>query len=152
MTETTMLPRVGKLRRVTGIAARAFCCLAMGALALSPLGCHDPYGGLSRADHDKARDALDKALTAWRNGEPATKWAAETAPIRFVDDSWIKGHALVDYQIVSIRANIDGYPEAVVRVTIQPKGAPRRESEALYGINLRKANQVSIGRDPMYNR
>jgi hypothetical protein len=120
------------------------------ALLLVLSGCGDSHGGLSQPDYDKARGALEKALTAWKNGEPATKWTAENAPIRFVDDSWIKGHALVGYQIVTIRANVDGYPEAVVHVTIQPKGGPRRESEALYGINIKKANQVSIGRDPMY--
>lgn len=127
----------------------SFWILVVAAL-LSLVGC-DTRGGLSQQDYDRAKDALDQALTAWQKGEPAKKWFATNASVRFVDDEWGKGNRLMKYEIVHIRANADGYPEAIVRLTIQQKkGNQQMEQEALYGINVKKANQVIIGRDPMY--
>jgi hypothetical protein len=120
--------------------------LALGLLA----GCGDSNGGLSKEDHDRAKESVEKALTAWKNGEPPTKWRAKDAPVRFVDDAWRKGQSLTEFEIVDVRANADRYPEVIVKLTIQTANGQKTESEALYNVNLTQANQVSIGRDPMY--
>lgn len=129
---------------------RVVCChLIAAAFVLLLAGCGSDRG-LSQADYEKAKGALEKALAAWKNGESAAKWTAKKAAIRFVDDSWIKGGALEKYEIVKIRANVDGFPEAVVKLTVKSKTGSSNESEALYGINLKDAKQIAIGRDPMY--
>jgi hypothetical protein len=122
--------------------------VAATAFLLGGAGCGS--NGLSPQDEERARGALEKALTAWQKGEPAAKWTAEKAPVRFVDDDWIRGSRLTDFQIVRLTANRDGYPEAVVRLSLKSaKGIPT-EQEALYGINVQRPGQVVIGRDPMH--
>jgi hypothetical protein len=123
-----------------------FLLLALGLLA----GCGDSGGGLSKEDREKAKESVEKALTAWKNGEPPTKWRAKNAPVRFVDEAWRKGQSLVEFEVVDIRANADGFPEVIVQLTIQTADGKKTESEALYNVNLTQPNQVSIGRDPMY--
>ncbi len=130
---------------------RLFAGLILIVMAGGMTGCSSPTGGLPQQDYEKAKTALEKGLNAWKNGESYKKWFAPKAPIRFVDDGWKKGQRLLDYEIVQIRANTDGYPEAIVRLTLQsPKGNSQTTEEGLYGINVKEPNQVAIGRDPMY--
>lgn len=138
-------------RKTTSRLPLMLACLAAVFISLPIAGCGPAHGGLPEQDYKKAETALKKALAAWKSGEPAKKWSSKKSPVRFVDDSWKKGDQLVDYAITTIRANTDGFPEAIVKLTVKPaKGGEQRTVEALYGINVKKADQVSIGRDPMY--
>ncbi len=124
-------------------------CLLV-ALILGASGCSST--GLSDADYQRAKSSLEAALDAWKNGEDAKKWAAKDAKIRFVDDDWLRHKKrLVSYKIVQLKANTDGFPEAIVELTTAPqKGDKQMTVKGLYGINITDPNKVSIGRDPMY--
>ncbi|MGF1581351.1 MAG: hypothetical protein ACFCD0_18665 [Gemmataceae bacterium] len=121
------------------------------ALVITITGCGQSTG-LSSEDYERAKTSLEAALDAWKKGEDAKKWYAKDAKIRFVDDDWIRHKKrLVDYKIVQIQANTDGYPEAIVELTtVQGKDKKETSVKGLYGINIKKPNQTSIGRDPMY--
>ncbi len=118
------------------------------AVPLLAAGCNS--SGLSAAEYDRAQRSLEQALEAWKRGEAAKKWAAETAPVRCVDLEWNQGYRLLDFQIVGLTADSNGYPEARVRLSVQKAKGPAEERDALYGINLKKGNQVVISRDPMF--
>ena len=119
---------------------------ALFTVLLSASGCGDSYGGLSEAQHKRAKSALESALNAWQNGEHPRKWALRNAPVRFLDDAWPKKMKLLEYEILEIRARGDKTPEAIVRLkTRSPKGV-ELEQKALYGIDLRSKAQISIGR------
>lgn len=134
------------MRFVLSSAGKTLLMLvALGTLA----GCGDS-SGLSEEDREKARQSVEKALTAWKDGEPPAKWRAKDAPIRFVDDAWRKGQTLVAFEIVEVRANVDRVPEVIARLTIKGRDGNQILSEALYNVDLNQPNQVSIGRDPMH--
>ena len=119
------------------------------AVVLSASGC-DSHGGLPEADYKRAKSALESALAAWQKGEPAKKWAVKNAKVRFLDDAWAQKQKLLEYEILEIRANKDKAPEAIVRLKTRSAKGVELEREALYGIDLRRSDQISIGRDPMY--
>lgn len=122
--------------------------LLMAAPFLS--GCGENHHGLPEGDYNRAKEALAKALQAWKNGEKPTKWTKKNVPIRFVDDAWLRGSTLVEFEIVELRANVDKAPEAMVKLQLRSKKGEESEREALYGINLKLPNQIAIGRDPMH--
>src|SRR5262245_25685797 len=75
---------------------------ALGCLMSFLAGC----GGGHRSDkdylppEDKARTALDTALAAWRNGQPAGKIAGAGTAVQAVDSQWQAGQKLASYEIV----------------------------------------------------
>jgi hypothetical protein len=84
-----------KLIQIAGVAATAFL------LSVAP-GC----GGASPAspaDTSEARRALDRALTAWREGKPATSLKSEEPPLEASDHQWKSGLHLVKYEVQNDR-------------------------------------------------
>jgi hypothetical protein len=84
-----------------------------------------------------ARESLEAALTAWRDGRPVGSIAGNSTPIRLVDSSWRSGENLAAFQVLG-EADVDGRKEFTVRLTMKE---PRGETEARYLVH---------GRDPVW--
>ncbi len=75
-------------------------------LALACLVAVSGCGGAERGheayipSEDRAKDALEKALAAWKNGQPHGTIEAGTAKINVVDSKWQSGQKLASYEIL----------------------------------------------------
>jgi hypothetical protein len=86
---------------------------------------------------DKARKALETALTTWQNGGPVGKIVNGPPAIEVIDSKWKAGQKLQSYQILQAVPG-DGPARFVVRLTLkQPPG----EQEVRY---------VVLGLDPLW--
>jgi hypothetical protein len=56
-------------------------------------------GAPKPADPAAAREALERALTAWTEGKPAESLKNESPPIVVSDHGWTSGARLIKYQI-----------------------------------------------------
>lgn len=112
--------------------------LGPGALALVLFGC-----GANRSELDvvpnaaKARTALEKALTAWKNGEKCGKLQGDAQGIEAVDRVWQAGGKLTAFEIV--RAEDKPGPRwFAVKLTLVGSAEPRM------------VNYVVLGLDPLW--
>jgi hypothetical protein len=80
-------------RELLEIAGRSVAAIALAAIT----GCGS--GPPAPADPAAARDALDRALGAWKDGKSAESLKETNPPIVVSDHSWTKGSRLVNYQI-----------------------------------------------------
>jgi hypothetical protein len=80
-------------RKLLQIAVRTAAAIATAALA----GCGS--GPPKPADPAAARDALDRALAAWKDGKSAESLKESNPPIVVSDHLWLNGSRLVRYQI-----------------------------------------------------
>ena len=70
----------------------------MAAMALSAAsGCG--AGPPTPADPAAARQALDRALTAWKEGRPVESLKNDSPPIVISDHAWTNGASLLRYEI-----------------------------------------------------
>lgn len=108
--------------------------MALAALALS--GC----SGANRNEldvvpgADKARAALEKALTAWKNGEPCGKIQAESPSIQVVDHVWQSGKKLSAFEILKAEEK-SGPRWFSVKLTYLGSAEPQVEAYAVLGID-----------------
>jgi hypothetical protein len=111
--------------------------VAATAAILAPLtGC-----GSSNAHYapsaSLARQSLEAALTAWRDGKPAGRIEGTQPPVSVIDSAWTNGQKLGDYSIQGEEAG-DGRHRFSVRLTMaEPKG----EKQVYYVVH---------GRDPVF--
>jgi hypothetical protein len=76
-----------------------FAGLAAGMLILSlTSGCGD-NGAAGTTDTNQARNALDRALSAWRDGKTADALKSEEPPLEASDHQWKNGLHLVKYEV-----------------------------------------------------
>ncbi len=81
---------ITKLREIT--------MLSTAAIVLSvPSGCGS--GPPKPADPAAAREALERALTAWKEGKSSESLKSENPPIVVSDHAWNNGTRLVKYEI-----------------------------------------------------
>jgi hypothetical protein len=80
-------------RRLLDIAGLTAAALALSALP----GCGS--GPPTPADPAAARAALDRALTAWKEGKPADSLKNDDPPIVVSDHAWSGGASLLNYRI-----------------------------------------------------
>src|SRR5437868_2495972 len=71
----------------------------------------------------QARAALEAALSAWKNGEPAGKIEGQPKPIQVIDNQWQKGRKLESYQILKAEP---GSGPIWFSVELQMKDAPAK--------------------------
>lgn len=70
-----------------------------------------------------ARQALETALTAWKNGQPVGAIEGGPAPIQVLDSDWYKGHKLDGFEILGDENAADGKRWFSVRLDLQkPRG------------------------------
>jgi hypothetical protein len=81
------------------IGRMPFAGLAAGVLILSVTsGCRD-NSAAGAADTNQARSALDRALSAWRDGKTADALKSEEPPLEASDHQWKNGLHLVRYEV-----------------------------------------------------
>lgn len=125
------------------------CWLAVLAAMAALAGC-GTSARLTAQDEAKVRQALNEGLTAWKKGESAKKWSATGATVRFVDNDWMNGDKLTDYQIVRVQPGVSGPPEAIVRLSLKAARGTVLEREVLYSVSFSNDKQTVVSRDPMY--
>jgi hypothetical protein len=116
--------------------SRSIGALKLAALLTALSGCgSDPARYTPTAD--VARQSLEAALTAWRDGQPIGSIERGAPPVRVVDSKWRLGEKLEAFQVLG-EADVDGRKEFTVRLTMkQPRGA-------------KEARYVVHGRDPVW--
>ncbi|HZV03971.1 MAG TPA: hypothetical protein VE999_02680 [Gemmataceae bacterium] len=87
---------------------------------------------------DKARQALEAALNAWRDGKKPGSVEGAPMPVQVVDSQWQSGKKLQSYEIVGEEPN-EGPRVFSVRLTLQqPSG---QQATTRYYI---------VGKDPLW--
>ena len=122
---------MGTCDRSRGVGA-----LALAALLTASSGCESDTARYTPTAN-VARQSLEAALTAWRDGRPVGSIAGNSPPVRVVDSSWRSGEKLAAFQVLG-EADVDGRKEFTVRLTMKE---PRGETEARYLVH---------GRDPVW--
>lgn len=105
---------------------------------------------LTAQDEAKVRQLVENGLSAWKKGESAKKWTTTGAAVRFVDNDWMNGDKLTDYQIVRVQSAGTGPPEAIVRLSLKPAKGPAVEREVQYTVSFGEDRQAVVSRDPLY--
>jgi hypothetical protein len=117
--------------RVPSVFGAAFCALVLAAVLL---GC----GGGATVDsfHPEdltARESLEKALNAWKNGGQASdSLTAGKTTIRLVDERWKEGAKLTSFEIAE-PLDVDGPPQFPVKLTLDGQGEPVAETYVVFG-------------------
>lgn len=78
---------------------------------------------------ETARQSLDAALTAWKNGQPAGEIQTVSPPIQVVDSVWAKGRKLESYDIMKEETQANGLRLFSVRLNL---GNPTAGEEVRY--------------------
>lgn len=86
-----------------------------------------------------AKEALEKALTAWQNGQaqPGPISGTSAPEIRAADERWLKGAKLKSFEIGE-PLDEDGPAKFPVKLTLEGADAPEEET------------YVIIGKDPLW--
>jgi hypothetical protein len=86
-------------------------------------GCSAPTNDKFVPTETKARESLEAALTAWKNGKKPEEIDAAPIKVQVADAQWQSGKKLIDFEIVS-QEHDEGTPTFSVRLTIQGKAQP----------------------------
>jgi hypothetical protein len=97
------------------------------------------------ASPDKARPALEAALTAWKGGKTPADLQAQSPPVYVKDPDFGRGRRLVDFRITS-----DGRPQGTgltydVTLTVQDGTRPPTPRSVAYRVATEP--QISIFRE-----
>ena len=105
-----------------------------GALIAVVAGCGG--GNTAESYHPEdltAQQALEKALTAWKNGEAKPDSLAAAKPgIRVTDERWVNGTKLKDFKIGE-PLDVDGPPQFPVTLTFDGASEPEKETYVVFG-------------------
>jgi hypothetical protein len=119
--------------------------LALGATALildlALAGC----GGGAKAfvpASASAREALNAALSAWKNGEKPDSLAARTPAVHAVDTHWRNGETLLAYEVVKEEPG-EGVQRLTARLTSKVAAAKAKETQS-------EVTYIVVGRDPVW--
>lgn len=93
---------------------------------------------------ETARQSLDAALTAWKNGQPAGEIRTVSPPVQVVDSVWAKGRKLESYEILNEETQADGLRLFSVRLNL---GSPNASEEVRYIVKGRSPIWVSREED-----
>ena len=85
-----------------------------------------------------ARQALEAALKAWKDGQPAARIESHNPPIEVVDSKWRAGRKLASYEITGEDTNLEGHRRFTVKLTMQK---PAGTQEARF---------IVLGQDPLW--
>jgi hypothetical protein len=93
-------------------------------------------GAASLPSGSEARNALQTALDAWKDGKPASALVEGKPPVQAVDHDWVAGKGL-DAYVIGDEQSGDGNKTFTVSITLKGSSAP---SDVRYMI---------FGRDPI---
>ncbi len=98
----------------------------------------------SKTTHDKfvpsidsARDALELALEAWRDGQPPKAIDVAEVLVQPIESRWQQGKKLLEFEILK-ELDVEGPKQFLVRIKLAGSAAPE---EATY---------IVLGKDPLY--
>jgi hypothetical protein len=97
-----------------------------GILLLGVVGCSTRSHTEFIPAENRARQALDETLTAWKNGQPPP------AGISFGDARWQAGAKLAQYEIVEAKTD-EGAPWFTVKLTMQAPAAEKTVRYQVFG-------------------
>lgn len=126
--------------RVDSSAFRRTWVVASAVLLLAT-GCSREQ--LLPIDHDaaQAREALVTALDAWKGGR-ASKLTTKTPPLRFVDDDWIEGKALLSYELTNPAAKFLPYENIAVDLELRDRSGKTNRKSVVYQVTLKPSVAV----------
>lgn len=103
--------------------SRALAAMLTGAVLLAAgAGCSDRGYDKYVPSEDRARQALDAALGAWRDGKKVGKIEGAPMAVQAVDSQWLHGQTITQYEILNEEPN-EGPRVFVVRLTMaRPAG------------------------------
>ncbi|HJZ93258.1 MAG TPA: hypothetical protein VKE40_20450 [Gemmataceae bacterium] len=109
--------------------------VAVAGLFLLAAGCSNSDPGRYIPPEDKARQALDAALTGWRNGSPGGAVPGTADPVvQFVDSHRGPGQRLKDYTVLGMAPG-DGPRVFTVRLTLDGPAADVKVRYVVFGID-----------------
>lgn len=97
-------------------------------------------------DSSLAREVLDTALTAWKEGKAKTL-AKRNPPIRFVDEDWRAGYRLTKFELVNPDEPIQPRKGAQIQLTLTDRSGKTTTRPAEYQITL-TPNLAVLRSDP----
>jgi hypothetical protein len=90
----------------------------LGLLAAACAGCADKSYSKYVPSEDKARQALEAALSAWRDGKKPGAIEGAPVAVQAVDSRWQRGEKIAGFEILNEEAN-EGPRLFSVRLTLQ---------------------------------
>lgn len=110
------------------------------ALLTAVLGCSR---GVTTIEYDAsaARRTLVAALDAWKQAR-GNQLAKRQPPIRFVDDDWLGGWQLMDFQIRDDEAAFGPFRDVPVVVTLRDRTGRTVGKQVRYQVTLKPALAV----------
>ncbi len=117
-------------------------------LAAFLAGCKGAAHSFTKADFDRARQALETSLDSWKKGELPEKLRKLPEPIEFAEEGPRKGLKLIDYQILDTDATDAEVMRFRVKLTVQDRRGRREEREVYYAVALK--SPIAVGRDPYF--
>src|SRR5689334_5902309 len=97
---------------------RAALALAGALLVLAGLGCQERSYSKYVPAEDKARQALEAALSAWKGGKKFGPVEGASPAVQVVDSRWQSGHKLQSFEILGEEPG-EGPKVFSVRLTLQ---------------------------------
>jgi hypothetical protein len=132
-------------KRIQVCIGRFFVPLALFA-SLAGCGGH-PTVESFHPHEDLAREALDTALTAWKNGlEKPGLIDSEEPAVQLVDPAWAAGTKLTSYEVV---AELPGQTPPAFTVKLTLEGAASAEEMTFYVVGK---DPLQVMRDSEFNR
>src|SRR5690242_8781773 len=92
--------------------------LALGLLLAAGAGCTDKNFDKYVPSEDKARQALEATLSAWRDGKKPGPIEGAPVAVQAVDSRWQRGERIAGYEILNEESN-DGPRLFSVRLMLQ---------------------------------
>jgi hypothetical protein len=123
------MPRIRLIR-----PARAFASTFLAGLIA---GCGSGGSSGNMPTTEKARQAIESALTAWQKGQPPGLIASASPPVQVVDLAWQAGQKLGGFSIVSVDDSEDVKKFSVKLTMKQPPGE-------------RDVRYMVLGREPVW--
>jgi hypothetical protein len=123
-----------KTRQIYSLTGLLASALLMGVC----VGCSSKSYDKYYPSEDKARQALEAALNAWRDGKKPGPVEGAPVPVQVVDSEWLFGRKLQSYEILGEESN-DGPRVFSVRLTLQ-KPAGQQATVRYY----------VVGKDPLW--
>jgi uncharacterized OsmC-like protein len=121
------------------------CLVLLCAFTASLAGCGGPTAEDYVPEASIARQGLEAALTAWKNGEPLKTITSLNVPVNVVDERWRAGRKLESYEIVS---EAPGEPHRTFTVTLRLAGQDQDEETTYIVTGL---DPILVFREEDYN-
>ncbi len=114
---------------------------AIAILTLGLAGCDSTGNARFVPDATTARSALEKSLTAWRDGQPCGPIAG-TPSIQVADSRWQNGESISAFEITAEKTLDEGTQEFTVQLTPKKAGKSQPKPE--------EVRYIIHGRDPVW--